>query len=92
MIVSRGAFTIVIVIVIAGLAADAAVPVPGLSALAATYVRIMTMTGPPIARAGDPFGRLAAQRAPARKQARVPRALRSVKALGDVEDVEPAAP
>ena len=82
-IVSRGEFNIVI----AGLAANAAVPIPGLSALAAAYVLTMAILGPLIARAGDPLGRLAAGRSAARKQARAERARRSVEGV----EPEPAA-
>jgi monovalent cation:H+ antiporter-2, CPA2 family len=64
--VSRGEFNIVI----AGLAAAAAVSIPGISALAATYVLIMAVAGPLVARLGDPAGRWATRRATARQKAR----------------------
>lgn len=51
--VSRGEFSIVI----AGLAAGSAIVAPGLAALAATYVLIMGIGGPLIARAGEPVGK-----------------------------------
>jgi CPA2 family monovalent cation:H+ antiporter-2 len=53
--VSRGEFSIVI----AGLAAGSAIVAPGLGALAATYVLLMAIGGPLLARAGDPLGRRA---------------------------------
>jgi CPA2 family monovalent cation:H+ antiporter-2 len=60
--VSRGEFNIVI----AGLATSAALDAPGLAALAATYVLIMAVFGPLIARAGDPLGRWVATKRPAK--------------------------
>ncbi|GGM10411.1 cation:proton antiporter [Nakamurella endophytica] len=66
-IVSRGEFNIVV----AGLATGAAgVVAPGLGALAATYVLIMAVAGPLVARAGDPLGRWVARRATARREDR----------------------
>lgn len=52
-IVSRGEFNIVI----AGLATGSGIIAPGLAALATTYVLIMAILGPVVARAGDPLGR-----------------------------------
>ena len=52
-IVSRGEFNIVI----AGLATVSGIIAPGFAALAAAYVLILAITGPLIARAGDPLGR-----------------------------------
>ncbi|MTD15695.1 cation:proton antiporter [Nakamurella sp. YIM 132087] len=63
--VSRGEFNIVI----AGLAAGAVVDIPGISALAATYVLMMAVLGPLVARAGEPLGRIAARRATRRTEA-----------------------
>jgi CPA2 family monovalent cation:H+ antiporter-2 len=51
--VSRGEFSIII----AGLATGSAIVAPGLAALAGTYVLIMGIAGPLIARAGEPAGR-----------------------------------
>lgn len=68
-IVSRGEFNIVI----AGLATGAGVLAPGLGALAATYVLIMAIAGPLIARAGDPLGRLVASRYPSPRPQPKPR-------------------
>lgn len=61
-IVSRGEFNIVI----AGLATGSGVIAPGLAALATTYVLIMAILGPVVARAGDPLGRALGRRAAAR--------------------------
>ena len=59
--VSRGEFSIVI----AGLATGSALVAPGLGALAATYVLLMAVGGPLLARAGEPLGRRAATAATA---------------------------
>jgi len=56
-IVSRGEFNIVI----AGLATGSGIIAPGFAALAAAYVLILAITGPLIARAGDPLGRRVAR-------------------------------
>ncbi len=53
--VSRGEFSIVI----AGLATGSAIVAPGLGPLAATYVLLMAVGGPLLARAGEPAGRWA---------------------------------
>ena len=57
-IVSRGEFNIVI----AGLATGSGIIAPGFAALAAAYVLILAITGPLIARAGEPIGRAVARR------------------------------
>jgi CPA2 family monovalent cation:H+ antiporter-2 len=57
-IVSRGEFNIVI----AGLATGSGIIAPGFAALAAAYVLILAITGPLIARAGEPLGRAVARR------------------------------
>jgi hypothetical protein len=56
-IVSRGEFNIVI----AGLATGSGIIAPGFAALAAAYVLILAITGPLIARTGDPLGRRVAR-------------------------------
>jgi CPA2 family monovalent cation:H+ antiporter-2 len=63
--VARGEFSIII----AGLATGSAIVAPGLAALAGTYVLVMGIAGPLIARAGDPVGRWLAAR-PDRRAAR----------------------
>lgn len=65
-IVSRGEFSIVI----AGLATGAGVVAPGFAALAAAYVLILAVTGPLIARAGEPVGRSLARRVLRRREQR----------------------
>jgi CPA2 family monovalent cation:H+ antiporter-2 len=65
-IVSRGEFNIVI----AGLATGSGIIAPGFAALAAAYVLILAITGPLIARAGEPFGRTVARRLTARRERR----------------------
>ena len=69
-VVSRGEFNIVI----AGLATSAALDAPTLGALSATYVLIMAVFGPLIARAGDPLGRWVATKWPVKpRSAATPR-------------------
>jgi CPA2 family monovalent cation:H+ antiporter-2 len=68
--VSRGEFSIVI----AGLAAGSAIVSPGLGALAATYVLLMAVGGPLLARAGDPWGRRVAAAVTALRERRTARA------------------
>ena len=65
-LVSRGEFSIVI----AGLATASGVIAPGFAALAATYVLILAVTGPLIARTGEPLGRWAAGRINDRRAAK----------------------
>ena len=65
-IVSRGEFNIVI----AGLATGAGIVAPGFAALAAAYVLILAITGPLIARAGEPAGRWLARRVIRRREDR----------------------
>src|SRR6478672_5501697 len=65
-IVSRGEFNIVI----AGLATGSGIIAPGFAALAAAYVLILAITGPLIARAGEPLGRRVAGRAAERRERR----------------------
>jgi CPA2 family monovalent cation:H+ antiporter-2 len=65
-IVSRGEFNIVI----AGLATGSGIIAPGFAALAAAYVLILAITGPLIARAGEPVGRTVARRLTARRERR----------------------
>lgn len=77
--VSRGEFNIVI----AGLAAGSAIVSPGLAALAATYVLIMAVIGPVVARAGEPLGRFVAKRVNARQAARTAR--RAAASAGEPE-------
>jgi len=72
-IVSRGEFNIVI----AGLAAGSAVVVNGLAALAATYVLILAIIGPLVARAGEPLGRWVARRSTTRAASRKARTARA---------------
>jgi CPA2 family monovalent cation:H+ antiporter-2 len=74
-IVSRGEFNIVI----AGLATGSGIIAPGFAALAAAYVLILAITGPLIARAGEPLGRTVARRLTARRERRA-RALRAAAA------------
>ena len=66
-IVSRGEFNIVI----AGLATGSGIIAPGFAALAAAYVLILAITGPLIARGGEPLGRWVAGRATRRMERRV---------------------
>ncbi len=68
-IVSRGEFNIVI----AGLAAGSGIVAPGLSALAASYVLILAVAGPLVARTGDPLGRRFAALINRRKERRARR-------------------
>jgi len=65
-IVSRGEFNIVI----AGLATGAGIVAPGFAALAAAYVLILAITGPLVARAGEPLGRTVARRITQRRDRR----------------------
>jgi CPA2 family monovalent cation:H+ antiporter-2 len=83
-LVSRGEFSIVI----AGLAAASGVLAPGFAALAATYVLIMAVGGPLVARAGEPLGRWGMRRI---NQRRADRARRDTKpADEDGAATEPA--
>jgi CPA2 family monovalent cation:H+ antiporter-2 len=65
-IVSRGEFNIVI----AGLATGSGIIAPGFAALAAAYVLILAITGPLIARGGEPLGRWVADRFAQRREQR----------------------
>jgi CPA2 family monovalent cation:H+ antiporter-2 len=65
-IVSRGEFNIEI----AGLATGSGIIAPGFAALPAAYVLILAITGPLIARAGEPLGRMVARRLTARRERR----------------------
>ena len=68
-IVSRGEFNIVI----AGLATGSGIVAPGLAALAASYVLILAVAGPLVARTGDPLGRRFAARISRRNERRARR-------------------
>ena len=79
-IVSRGEFSIVI----AGLATGSGIIAPGFAALAAAYVLILAITGPLIARGGEPLGRWAVRQITRRRE-------RGERAAQDRADQSPAA-